>query len=133
MVMTQKMVRLTKSQLSKSELLQLGLPQHSKYGNKWTEYGGRMYQSKKEANRAYELDMLKKAGEITDYKPQVKIPLKIGIHHICYYIADFLVQHKDGHIEYEDVKGYKKGSAYQMFKLKKKLVFAIHGITIKEI
>jgi hypothetical protein len=47
-------------------------------------------------------------------------------------VVDFIVTYSD-RVEYIDVKGYKKGCAYQMFRLKKKMVEAFHGIEIIEV
>ena len=49
----------------------------NKFGAKRTDYGGRMYDSKKEAGRAYELDMIQRAGQIKAVIPQVTLQLKI--------------------------------------------------------
>jgi hypothetical protein len=105
----------------------------NKYRNLWTEYGGKKYQSKKEANRAYELDLLIKAKLISGWNGQVKMPIEINGQHICNYLCDFEIVYPDGHVEYEDVKGMRSGVPYQMFKLKKKCVEAIYNIEIKEV
>lgn len=52
-----------------------------------TEYNGRLYDSKHEAKRAMQLDLLKRAGEVAWWIPQVTIQL--GPDH-CYRV-DFLV------------------------------------------
>ena len=101
--------------------------------NYWTEYGGRMYQSKAEATRAQELDMLISAGEVESWEPQVKYSCDIGDKHICNYFADFVITYADGHQVVEDVKGRKSGPQYQLFRLKKRIVEAIHGIKIVEV
>jgi hypothetical protein len=78
-----------------------------KYKSKPVEYNGRRYASKLEAKRAYQLDMLVKAGEIKSWSPQVRVPLHVpggGI--VGYYVVDFLVTCNDGSCRYEEVKGY---------------------------
>lgn len=79
--------------------------QKNKYMNVPTEYGGAKYHSKKESIKAYELDLLVKAGEIESWKKQVKIEL-YGVNgtKICNYFCDFLVHHKGGVKEYIEIK-----------------------------
>lgn len=103
-----------------------------KYGNVKVNYNGREYDSKKESQRAFELDMLLRAGEILEWQPQSKFDLKVNGQLICRYIADFRVVYKDHHVEYEDVKSdfTRKLPVYRM---KYKLMKAIHNIEIKEI
>ena len=48
------------------------------------------------------------------------------------YIADF-VYTKDGETVAEDVKGYRKGNAYNVFSIKRKLMLQVHGIRVIEI
>lgn len=101
----------------------------SKYHNQRTTYDGVLYDSKKEANRAFELDMLKKRKVVKDWQRQVSFPITINGIKICTYRADFKVEYHNGLIEIEDVKGF----LTDIYKLKKKLVKAVHGIDIREI
>lgn len=101
----------------------------SKYNNKKTEYNGRTYDSKREAHRAWELDMLQKAGEVKEIEYQPVFECVVNNKKICKYIADFKITYSDGHVEIEDVKGYKT----DVYKLKKKLVEALHNIIILEV
>lgn len=106
----------------------------NKYNAKKTSYNGNNYDSKKEAKYAESLDLAMKysvEGAPEKWERQIRMPVKINDKHICYYILDFKVYYKD-RIEYIDVKGMKSGPAYQMFRLKKKLVEAYHGIEIIE-
>lgn len=105
----------------------------NKYLNKRTVYNGRNYHSKKEAEYAQELDLLIKAKIVEKWEPQVKIPITVNGEKICDYILDFLIHYTNGKKEYVDVKGLKKGAAYQYFVIKKKLIKAIHKIEIKEV
>lgn len=50
----------------------------NKYFAKKTSYNGIVYDSKWEAERAYQLDMLQRAGEIKDLKRQVEFILLDG-------------------------------------------------------
>ena len=108
----------------------------SKYGNRASEYGGAIYASKKEALYAKHLDILRKAVSDTDrvIAWQAQVPYEIWVRHkfICKYLLDFKVYYADGRIECIDIKG---GNATKtpIYRLKKKLVEAIHCIVIKEI
>ena len=97
---------------------------NSKYRAKSVTTEDGFFSSKKEEARWCELKLLEKAGEIKDLKRQVRFPLhyRSGDNIICHYIADFtyfdLKKYKN---ICEDVKGYRKGLAYQLFKIKRKL------------
>jgi hypothetical protein len=108
----------------------------NKYGAKKVEYNGQVFHSKKEKTYAVKLDLLKKSFKdderVLEYKTQVPYPITVNGFKICTYILDFIVNYSNGRTEYVDVKGYKKGTAYSMFRIKKKLVEAIYGITILE-
>jgi poly(A) polymerase Pap1 len=108
----------------------------NKYGNQKTVVDGITFDSRKEASRWQELRLLEKAGEITGLVRQQKIELipKTKLYRACYYIADFVYFDKrQNKTVYEDVKGYKGGSAYQLFTLKKKMLYWRHGIEIVEV
>lgn len=97
-----------------------------KYGNIKTTYAGVVYDSRKEARRAQELDLLTKAGEIFSLEIQPKFPVFINDKKVFTYIADFAYTKKDGTSVVEDVKGVKT----PVFNLKRKCVEAYYGITI---
>ena len=80
--------------------------------------------SKFEASKAQDLELLKKAGEIKDFTEQVKIPLVVNGFHICNYYIDFVVDHNDGETEYIETKGY----ATDVWKLKWKLFEALYDV-----
>ena len=107
--------------------------QKNKFGAKKTEYNGRIFDSSKEAKRAWEIDCMIRAGEILKVEYQPKYEIVVNGKKIGNYFADFLVTYPDGHTEVEDVKGLRKGSAYAVFRLKKKLVEALYGVKIIEI
>jgi hypothetical protein len=50
----------------------------------------------------------------------------------CLYVADFVYTDATGETIVEDVKGYRGGQAYSVFKIKRKLMLFIHGIKIHE-
>lgn len=72
----------------------------AKYGNVRTAFQGREYASKREAQRAADLDALEIAGEIAGWIPQWPFRLAGGIKYVC----DFLVILNDGTWRAEDVK-----------------------------
>ena len=87
------------------------------------------FDSRREANRAFELQLLERAGQITDLKFQVPfevIPAGCG-ERASFYIADFTYR-KNGALVVEDSKGMKT----PVYKLKRRLMQHVHGITILE-
>lgn len=117
---------------------------------KRTKYGAirtNGYDSKKEAKRAQELEMLEKLGEISMLHKQVefilipaqfetiietskkgiKKPKQVCIERKCSYYADFTYYKEDEYIV-EDVKGLRLSD----YKIKRKLMLHVHGIKISE-
>jgi len=90
------------------------------------------FASKFEAARYAELRLQEKTGHITDLKTQVTFPIKVNSVHICKYIADFTYKNLAGDLVVEDTKGHEK-AVTETFKLKRKLVGAVHGIDVKTI
>ncbi len=105
------------------------------------------YHSGREHNRAWELQMLQRAGKISDLQEQVKfvlIPtqrepatvgprggLKLGkvIEHECSYFADFVyTDTATGKKVVEDSKGFRTKD----YIIKRKLMLQVHGIRIYE-
>jgi len=80
----------------------------NKYRNVKQTYKGYSYMSKREAQKAFELDMLLKAGEIKSWERQKKIEL-FGENgsHICNYYIDFVIHHNDGTTEFTEIKGFR--------------------------
>jgi hypothetical protein len=101
-----------------------GAPRKSKYRNRRTPYGADVYDSAREANRAAELDMLTRAGEIAGYAKQVPFRLPGDI----VYRADFVVLLQDGTYRIEDAKGVRT----KEYRLKKRLMKA-RGLEITEV
>lgn len=99
----------------------------NKYGAKKTEYKGIVYDSKWEAERAYQLDMLQRAGKIKDLEHQKRFILQEGyinnkgqkIRPVS-YIADFIYTAvKSGAKYVEDTKS--PATKTEAYRLKKKL------------
>lgn len=104
-----------------------------KYRNVPTVIDGIRFDSKKEAKRWGELRLLKKAGEIDDLSRQLTYNISVQGILICKYTADFdYFDCKKQKIIVEDVKSpaTRKNPVYR---IKKKLMKAIHGIEIQEI
>lgn len=120
----------------------------NKYHNQKTKTSdGIEHASLKEANRWVELNLLQKAGKITDLQRQVKYILipaqyerstkldKYGVpkrgkllERECAYIADF-VYRENGRVIIEDTKGCKT----REYIIKRKILLAHYGIHIKEV
>lgn len=125
-----------------------GKPKTNKYKNQNIIVDNIKFDSKKEANRYFELRTLEKAGKIADLKRQVKYilipaqrePDKIGvrggitkgklIERECAYIADFVYKDLEkGELVVEDTKGFRTPE----YIIKRKLMLYQYGIRIKEI
>lgn len=120
----------------------------NKYHNQKTKTSdGIEHASLKEANRWVELNLLQKAGKITDLQRQVKYILipaqyerstkldKYGVpkrgellERECAYIADF-VYRENGRVIIEDTKGCKT----REYIIKRKILLAHYGIHIREV
>lgn len=100
----------------------------NKYRNIPTTIDGVTFASKKEARRYEELKLMVRAKAITDLTLQPVFPIEIAGQKICKYIADFAYA-ENGKQVVEDAKGVKT----DVYKLKKKLVKALHNIEIQEV
>lgn len=89
------------------------------------------YASKKEATRAHHLQLMARAGVISDLREQVRYELvgKQEGERPVSYVADFVYQNPQGQTVVEDVKGYKT----PIYVLKRKLMLLVHGIRIVEV
>ena len=111
----------------------------TKYKSVKTEVNGINFASKKEANRYMELLTLEKHGDIYGLEFQVPFELqpKFKINgktvRAIKYVADFVYFDRKKKIHVEDVKGYRNGTAYQVFKIKKKLFEYKYKIEVEEI
>lgn len=127
----------------------------NKYYAEKVTIDGETFDSRKEARRWQELQLLLRAGKIYDLRRQVKfelIPaqfesyprygkkgqrLKDGqtcVEQACNYYADF-VYLEDGHVVVEDVKGYRdpRSAAYAKFVIKRKLMLERFGVRGREV
>jgi hypothetical protein len=100
----------------------------NKYGNRRTEVDGISFASAKEARRYSELKLLERAGKIKGLHLQPRFPLRVNEVTVTTYVADFIFD-RDGETVVEDVKGVRTPT----YKLKKKLMKAIHDIDVVEV
>lgn len=113
-----------------------------KYGNhKVTTADGETFDSRKEYQRFCQLQLLERAGKISDLQKQVKYQLipsqrkpSGGLERAVSYIADF-VYTANGKTVVEDVKGYRnpQSAGYAKFVIKRKLMLYVHGIEVREV
>ena len=111
------------------------MPGKSKYGAvRVRTVDGIEHDSKKEAARWQELNLMLRARLIEDLQRQVRfelIPKQEG-ERACTYIADFVyIDRKTGEKVVEDVKS--PATRTEAYRIKRKLMLLVHGIRIKEI
>lgn len=136
---------------TKTSIRPVGMPGRKeepriKYRSRKTEADGIVFDSKKEAARYRELQLLQKTGQITGLRLQEKYELipaqrepdiagKRGgirkgklLEHACCYVADFVYE-EDGKTVVEDTKGFRTKD----YIIKRKLMLYVRGIRIREI
>ena len=107
---------------------------HRKYGNKKTQFAGLTFDSKAEACRYGELQVLERMGLISNLRRQVPFELAPAVviggrkRPPLRYVADF-VWEEGGKTVVADVKG----AVPEAYRIKRHLMKAIHGIDILEI
>jgi len=101
-----------------------------KYGNKKTVVDGIKFDSKWESERYMYLKSLERAGRIKNLVLQPKFLIVINGQKICAYIADFEYDKEDNNGAWEHIIEDAKGVETPEFKLKKKLMKAVHNIEI---
>jgi hypothetical protein len=106
-----------------------GVTVRQKYGNKRVTVDGVTFDSQAEGRRYLVLRELVKAGEITDLEMHPSFRIEVGGVLICRYVADFAYVTRAGVQVIEDVKGVKTAA----YRLKRKLMKAVHGIEIQEV
>lgn len=123
----------------------------NKYGAKKIVTEDGTFDSKAEYHRWQELKLLEAAGEICGLQRQVEYLLipeqrepgngkKKGklLERKCSYVADFVYAIRNetgfyGPVVVEDVKGCRRGAAYDLFVVKRKLMLERYGIKIREV
>lgn len=103
-------------------------PKKGKYGNYSATYAGNVYDSRKEALYAAELDSLKKAylpkDRVVSYERQVNVDLVVNGKKVCRIIPDFRVTFADGRVEWHEVKSH--GTMTRVWAIKRKLFEALN-------
>lgn len=108
----------------------------TKYRAKRVQIGAESFDSRKEAKRFCDLQMLERGGEIADLERQVKIPLEGRDGPIltptgrkAHYVADFVYHDtRTGQTVIEDVKGMRTPEY-----LLKRAILAAQGVIIREV
>ena len=102
----------------------------NKYNAKKVTIDGITFDSRKEGARYSVLKILEMAEQIHDLKLQPKYEFEVNGVKICTYKADFsyIEYGPDGDYIVEDCKGFKT----PIYRLKKKMMLAFHGIKILE-
>ena len=109
----------------------------NKYHNRIVMYKGMRFDSQRELDRYIELELMQRAGMISDLRRQVEYELipkqkvtvgsKTVTERAVKYMADF-VYVENGETVVEDVKGFKT----DVYKIKRKLLTWRYGVVIKE-
>ena len=108
----------------------------SKYRSRKVTVNGIVFDSHREARRYQELQLLLRAGEISQLEMQKKYTLipaqkkpSGGTERACTYTADFAYKDKTGREIVEDSKGMRT----QQYIIRRKLMLYVHGIEVKEV
>ena len=125
----------------RQKLSRWDVKQTNKFNAKKIQIQGETFDSMAEARRWRDLTWLQRGGVIRGLSRQVKytlIPNQYDskgklIERGVSYIADFVYQDENGKLVVEDVKGYKKGPAYAVFVIKRKLMLKEYGIRVREV
>jgi hypothetical protein len=91
-------------------------------GKEERTYNGTLYRSKLEARHAWELDLMVRAGEVSDWDYERRLPIVVNGMAICLYLADFTVRYADGTVQIHETKGF----ATSLYLLKRRLLAATY-------
>lgn len=113
----------------------------NKFHAKKVKIQGETFDSMAEAKRWRDLQWLQRGGVIHNLQRQVVyqlLPAQYNDRHkmverAVTYVADFVYYDERGELVVEDVKGYKKGPAYALFVIKRKLMLYFYGIKVQEV
>jgi len=108
----------------------------SKWRNRPVKTSEGVFDSQAEYDRWCELKILQSQGEIRKLEHHKVFEIRVGGHLICKYESDFVYEEQTSDPNVwtpivEDVKGSKETKTPE-YKLKAKLMFAVHKITIRE-
>jgi hypothetical protein len=99
-----------------------------KYRNVKTTVDGIVFDSIKESRRYGELKLLQRGRQISGLQVQPSFSIVINGVKVCTYKADFGYVDHTGSPVIEDCKGFKT----PVYRLKRKLMLAVHGIEVLE-
>lgn len=106
----------------------------NKYRNQPVEIDGVRFPSKKEARRWGELKLLERAGEIRNLRRQVRHKIVVNGELVATYVSDAEYEERIGPNKWahvvEDVKS-EATRKNQVFRIKERLMRAVHGIVIR--
>ena len=101
-----------------------------KYGNKKTTVHGITFDSKWESERYLYLKSLEAAGTIKNLELQPRFPIEVEGVKICTYVGDFRYDRELPTGDWVNIVEDAKGVETPEFKIKKKLMKAVHDIDI---
>lgn len=128
----QKQIRLVQLAATMQELEQEQRKRGNKYGARgYTDADGKRHDSKAEGRRYEELKLMQRSGLITNLIHQPTFDLEVNGILICRYRADAEYYTADGVRVIEDTKS--KATVTPLYRVKRALMSAIHGITITEV
>lgn len=111
----------------------------NKYKNKIVKFSNKQFHSKKELERYLILRNMELRGEISNLECQVKFTLikPNEIYRAVTYVADFVYDKNDEiiveDVKPNDLKWYKKTTAWAVYNIKRKLMYDKFGIIVREI
>lgn len=92
---------------------------------------GEKFRSHLESKFYDRMKLLKAQGDVLDFQREIRFELIVNEVFICAYICDYIVTWKDGRVEHIDCKS--AATMTQVYKLKKQLMKACHGIDLIEV
>jgi len=95
------------------------------------EVDGLRFDSLKEANYYMQLRLMERAGEIKELRVHPKYDLMVNGEKVCGFWPDFEYLDDKGQRHVVDVKGYKGGATFAIFRLKAKLFHALYGTEVE--
>lgn len=108
------------------------LNRRHKFAAKSRIVDGIKFPSKLQAQRYGELKLLERAGKIRNLRLEVPYTIAINGMKICVYKADFVYDELVPGVLWREVIEDAKGVKTPVYQLKKRLMKAVHNITIRE-
>lgn len=105
----------------------------SKYGARRVTLDGYTFDSRAEARRYGDLTLRARAGEVRNVEVHPRFPIGVNGLQVCVYVADFRYEERGKDDKWQKVVEDVKGVKTPAYRLKKKLMRAVHGVEIKEV